>query len=137
MTDAGKLRGGCLCGAVQFLVDDAFQSACYCHCSRCRRRTGSAFSAFGGIEAAKLQVTAGSEHLLKVGDRPEACSYFCSICHCALYHLFPPRNWIHVQLGALRDAPSKRPDQHIHVASKAPWHEITDALPQWPELPEH
>jgi hypothetical protein len=41
-----------------------------------------------------------------------------------------------VQLGALRDSPSKKPDQHIFVGSKAPWFEITDSLTQWPELPE-
>lgn len=135
MTTETKLRGGCVCGAVAFEVTDAFRYAGYCHCSRCRRRTGSAFSAFAGIASDQLQVTAGAEQLLRVGG-DEACCFFCRHCHCPLYHLFAPRKLVHVQLGALSDAPSKKPDQHIFVGSKAPWYEITDTLPQWAELPE-
>jgi hypothetical protein len=135
VTQMTKLRGGCVCGAVEIVVADAFRYAGYCHCSRCRRRTGSAFSAFAGIGSDQLQVVAGAEQLLKVGD-DQACAFFCSRCHCPLYHLFAARSLVHVQLGVLRDAPSKKPDQHIFVGSKAPWFEITDALPQWPELPE-
>jgi hypothetical protein len=136
MTTQTRLRGACVCGAVAFLVTDAFRYAGYCHCSRCRRRTGSAFSAFAGIGSDQLEVIAGSDQLLKVGDEAQACTFFCRRCHCPLYHLFAPRNLIHVALGALSDAPSKKPDQHIFVGSKAPWFEITDTLPQWPELPE-
>lgn len=130
-----ELRGGCVCGAVELVVADAFSYAGYCHCSRCRRRTGSAFSAFAGIASDQLQVVKGADQLVQAGDGVEACAFVCRHCHCTLYHLFPPRQWIHVQLGALHDAPSKKPDHHIFVASKAPWHEIADGLPQWPELP--
>ena len=42
---------------------------------------------------------------------------------------------MHVNLGALRDDPAIRPSAHIYVGSKAPWHEITDDLPQHDELP--
>ena len=48
------LNGRCYCGAVEYVVEDAFIYAAYCHCSKCRRFTGSAFSAFGGIETDKL-----------------------------------------------------------------------------------
>jgi len=34
-----------------------------------------------------------------------------------------------------RAALSRAPDHHIHVASMAPWYRITDALPQFAELP--
>jgi hypothetical protein len=35
----------------------------------------------------------------------------------------------------LVDMPSRVPDHHIYVASKAPWYQITDALPQYDESP--
>jgi hypothetical protein len=131
-----KLKGSCVCGAVQFLVDDAFKYAAYCHCSRCRRRTGSAFSAFAGIESDRLVLSAGAEHLRKLGERPEqAHGCHCALCLCPLYHVVNAGTLVHVQLGALTDAPSKKPDHHIFVASKAPWHEIRDELPQWAGLP--
>ena len=41
-----------------------------------------------------------------------------------------------VPLGILDDDPNVRPTLHCFVASKAPWFDITDTLPQFPELPD-
>ena len=38
-------------------------------------------------------------------------------------------------LGALDDDPVNLPLCHVFVGSKAPWHEITDALPQFENNP--
>jgi hypothetical protein len=38
-----------------------------------------------------------------------------------------------VALAILDDDPPVRPACHVFVASKAPWFEITDDLPQYPE----
>jgi hypothetical protein len=43
-------------------------------------------------------------------------------------------DYVHVAMGALVDAPSVRPTEHIFVGSKAPWFEITAELPQAEEL---
>ena len=48
------LAGKCMCGAVQYAVTDEFVYAMNCHCSNCRRTTGSAFKPFAGIEREKL-----------------------------------------------------------------------------------
>ena len=37
--------------------------------------------------------------------------------------------------GSLDDDPGRGADDHIFVASKAPWHEITDDLPRFDEAP--
>ena len=39
-----------------------------------------------------------------------------------------------IALGGLDDDPGVRPERHFFVASKAPWFEITDDLPQHAEL---
>ena len=38
--------------------------------------------------------------------------------------------------GALDDDPGVKPKFHVFVATKAPWFEIADELPQFPELPK-
>ena len=48
------LAGECLCRAVRYTVADAFEYALNCHCSNCRRTTGSAFKPFAGIARDKL-----------------------------------------------------------------------------------
>ncbi len=40
-----------------------------------------------------------------------------------------------VALGTADGAPDVRPREHVFTGSKAPWHEITDALPQFREWP--
>ena len=40
-----------------------------------------------------------------------------------------------VVVGTLDDYPGMTPQEHIFVGSKAPWYEISDALPQHREWP--
>lgn len=54
----------------------------------------------------------------------------CARCGSLLYSRVREGKWVHVAMGTLVDAPTIRPTAHIFVGSKAPWHEITDDLPQ-------
>ena len=128
------LRGRCECGVVHYRVPDAFEYALNCHCSRCRAGTGSAFKPLGGIGRERLEVVDGADRLLVWGD-DEGNHTRCAVCGSLLWSVVRGGGWVHVALGSLRDEPSIRPECHIHVASKAPWFEITDDLPQFDELP--
>ena len=129
---SSELRGGCACGAVGYVVADAFEYANNCHCSRCRASTGTAFKAFAGIERAKLEVVNGRDNLLIVGEE-NANHTRCDACGSLLYSVVRDGEYVHVAMGSLVDAPSIRPTEHIFVGSKAPWFEITDDLPQFEE----
>ena len=48
---------------------------------------------------------------------------------------YDPSNY-GLPLGALDDDPGVKPKFHVFVANKAPWFDITDELPQFPELPK-
>ena len=133
MTDR-TLAGKCFCGTVEYRVPDAFLYAMNCHCSNCRRTTGSAFKPFAGIERAKLTVTQGRGKLLIYGRNIEkAHDAHCQMCGSLLYSLVRDGQYVHVALGSLVDAPTIRPSRHIFVGSKAPWFTITDDLPQHEE----
>jgi hypothetical protein len=133
--EVGPLQGQCSCGQVRFTVDNLFEYAFFCHCSRCRTRTGSAFAAIAGIGIDKVQVTAGSDDLLIEGECSDGYGARCSRCHAFLFAAVRERQYMHVSLGVLEGMPSRLPDHHIYVGSKAPWFEITDDLPQYDELP--
>jgi hypothetical protein len=126
----GILAGGCLCGAVRYAVADEFRYAANCHCSNCRRSTGSAFKPFAGIERAKRALTQGREGLLIYGG-PTGHDGHCRACGSLLYSVVRGGAFVHVAMGTLIDAPSIRPSRHIFVGSKAPWFTITDDLPQY------
>lgn len=127
---ARPLDGGCTCGAFRFVVDDAFGYALNCHCSRCRRTTGAAFKPFGGIERDRLRLVAGDPDTLMIVGEPYGHDARCPHCGSMLYSVVRAGEYVHVPYGVLADAPARRPEAHIFVGSKAPWHEITDDLPQ-------
>src|SRR4051794_21020545 len=78
------LHGQCLCGAVRYTVLDEFEYALNCHCSQCRRATGSAFKPFGGIAREKLSTVAGETNVLIFGGE-DAHDVHCATCGSLLY----------------------------------------------------
>jgi len=126
------LAGECLCRAVRYEVADAFTYALNCHCSNCRRTTGAAFKPFAGIAREQLAVVNGADGLMIYGDAT-AHDAHCRRCGSLLYSVVRDGAFVHVTMGTLLDAPAIRPSAHIFVGSKAPWYEISDDLPQYPE----
>jgi hypothetical protein len=126
------LAGKCLCGAVHYAVADEFVYAANCHCSNCRRATGSAFKPFAGIARGRLSITKGEDKVMVFGDE-NANDRHCKICGSLLYSIVRDGAYVHVAMGTLVDDPSIRPAKHIFVGSKAPWFTITDDLLQYEE----
>ena len=135
VVSAAAVRAGrCYCGAVQYEVTGEFAYALNCHCSNCRRTTGSAFKPFAGIAREALQVTLGEAGVMRYGDEL-AHDAHCRACGSLLYSLVREGRYVHVTLGTLEGDPGIRPGAHIFVGSKAPWFTITDDLPHFEELP--
>ena len=72
--------------------------------------------------------------LIVDGDPDARHAVRCGECWSLLY--WTSRDgYIRVPYGSLVDEPALRPTAHMFVASKAPWHEILDDLPQHDEYP--
>ena len=129
-TSPRRLWGRCFCGAVGYEVNDAFLYAANCHCSQCRRTTGSAFKPFAGIEREEFAIVAGHDSIMRYGDETTH-DVHCAGCGSLLYSQVRGGAYVHVAMGTLADAPTITPTHHIFVGSKAPWFTITDDLPQF------
>jgi len=124
-----------MCGRVRFQVSEPLVSAGYCHCTRCRRRTGTAASISGRIVPGSLDITSGEE-LLRSFDPPDGfAKFFCSACGSALWSRSPDDpEVISVRLGAFDGDPGIRPAYRQYVADAAMWEPIPDdGLPRFPE----
>jgi hypothetical protein len=130
------LTGRCMCGTVEYTVVDAFRYAMNCHCSNCRRATGSAFKPFAGIERTQLRIARGGDSVSIYGDEEAAHDVHCKTCGSLLYSVVRDGAYVHVAMGTLIDDPTIRPSMHIFVGSKAKWHQITDNLPQYEAFPD-
>ena len=133
----GGIRGGCLCGAIQFEVVEPFTVVHNCHCSRCRHARAAAHTTNGFTSMEGVRFTKGEEHI-KTYKVPEAKHFthaFCGTCGCGMPRIDPGRQIAVTPLGSLDDDPGVKAVDNIFVAHKAGWYEITDDLPAYDEGP--
>ena len=126
------LTGSCLCGGVRFELTAPFRRANHCHCSRCRKHSGTFGLTQGRVPRAGFRLLDGEE-LIRV-YRPEGgtTKAFCSVCGSSLFGgTWPDGPEVAVRFGSLDGDPRIRPQYHSHTASAASWDEIPeDGLPR-------
>ncbi len=128
------LTGECNCGAVAFEVTETVTDIFVCHCSICRRSTGS-----GGIEVVLVPQASfrwlRGEEMIATWQKPEGAwqTWFCRTCGGRVpgtndeAYMFVPASSISHGGEMLRVA------HHLFVDSKAPWHVIGDDGKQHPD----
>lgn len=100
---ARRLSGECLCGAVEYVVPDTFEYALNCHCSQCRRSTGSAFKPLAGIPRSDLQVVRGNEAIMIYGQEDKTHDVHCGTCGSLLFSIVREGCYAHIPMGTLLD----------------------------------
>jgi hypothetical protein len=128
----GTLSGSCLCGAVRFELTQEPVWSHLCHCSRCRKSSGSAFASNLFFKSDALRFSRGEELLrsFKPADAERFTHVFCSRCGSTMPFSNEARGLVGVPMGTLDGDPRHEPRAHIWVGSKAPWFAICDQLPQ-------
>lgn len=127
------LGGSCLCGQVRYEIRGAPKAMYHCHCGTCRKANGAAFATNLIVAADDFAVVSGREGLASFESSPRKRRYFCSRCGSPLYsHAEATAQIVSVRSGTLDGDPGLRPSIHTHVASRAPWDEICDGLPERP-----
>lgn len=129
------ITGGCLCGAVQFEVQDRFSYVVFCHCTDCQKQTGSAFTLTGAVAEADLKVIQGPKFVSKFAKSQETTLNFCRCCGSQLFAKKPQRHVYHVRLGSLERPPSCAPMAHVFYASHMQGAELADELPRFDAYP--
>ena len=112
---AEVVDGSCLCGGVRYEVELPFLRANHCHCSLCRKHSGTFGLSQGRVPREQFRLLEGEE-LLHV-YRPETgtvVKVFCSVCGSSLFggH-WPEGDEVSIRLGSLDGDPE-------HPAAMAP-----------------
>lgn len=127
------LKGSCLCGGIRYEIDAELEAVSNCHCGQCRKASGAAFASNASVPAGSFRFVAGAELLKEWESSPGKRRCFCGRCGSPLLKRNEAQpQTIRLRLGTLDTDPHIKPSKHIYVASKAPWFEITDDLPQSP-----
>jgi hypothetical protein len=125
MSSVMKLRSGtCLCGQVRISVRGEPLRVGICHCTDCRRESGSAFTFYAVWPADQF------EH---VGEAPEFHGrHFCPRCGSRLFSADDRE--AEIKLGILSDAPSRLvPSYELWIKRREPWLRPIEGAEQYEE----
>jgi hypothetical protein len=129
------IRGSCLCAGVKYEISGKVSPLGQCHCSLCRKASGTASNAALLTARGSLRWVQGEE-LVQVYTRPTGWrSAFCRVCGSPTPLLHESGKVFGVPAGTLDDDPGTRVEQHYFVGSKAAWEEIGGDASQYDEAP--
>jgi hypothetical protein len=137
-TTQETLTGSCLCGSVRYEIEGEGVVFYHCHCSRCRKASGTGHASNIRVSpVTAIRWTCG-EQLLKQFKVPEAERYFnnfCSKCGSPMPRVVPQIDAVVIPAGSLDVEPNIRPSARIFWDSRTEWSCAGDDLPCFAEYP--
>ena len=126
------LNGSCACGRIAYVIEGPLLGRIvYCHCWRCRKHSGSSFGTTVSLARGDLEFLRGEDLLSFWESSPGVHRYFASCCGSPIFKQPDEEpDQIGLRLGTLDDDPGRLAEIHFMTASKVPWLEIHDELPQ-------
>lgn len=125
-------QGACLCGAVEIEIHGPISSIIHCHCSLCRKSSGTAFATNGFVQRADFKLVKGEAELSQFAFKPGRLRHFCRHCGSPVYssNTQDPSH-VRLRLGILTTDIRERPMSHNFYSSKANWEDLDVALPRY------
>ncbi len=131
-----SISGSCLCGAVNYQISQHIGDIIHCHCIKCRKAHGAAFSSVAKIEDKSFSIS-GEEKLSRYQSSPGKTRCFCSSCGSQIYAKRDNTDFIVLRLGTVNDesmiGSQYQEAKHIWLAEKACWYELYSSLEEQQE----
>jgi hypothetical protein len=126
------ITGSCLCGGVRFEIAEAVGPFELCHCGRCRKASGSAFTAIFGVRTRDRRFVQGRDLMAtyEAGVPPPYRTSFCRRCGSPMPNPEPGAAWFEIPVGLSKATPGSA-RTNTSSWSGMPLHETTDSLPQF------
>ena len=127
------MTGSCLCGEIVYRLNSDIKTIVFCHCSRCRKQTSSAFNAATAVNKDDLTIIKGEENIT-IFSSSGVNRHFCAKCGS---HLFSNRDndneTYRLRIGLINEPINAEKRIHIFTGSKANWDTICDGYPEFEE----
>lgn len=130
-----EVHGQCSCGAVEYKFSAESLIAYQCHCSVCRKATGSAFTTTLMAPEKGFTWLRGEEAISSYAKENGYKVNFCSYCGSPVPNKFRDHPLLSVPAGSIEGAPRINVAVQLYLGSRARWD--NDALEgrQFHEMP--
>ena len=132
-----KVTGSCLCKKARYEITGNMGVFQYCHCSRCRKITGSAHASNLFVAPADFKWLSGEDWVGRYdpADSKYFATCFCKNCGSTLPWLSKSGRVVIIPAGTLDSDPEIKPSQNIYYGSGADWYVHASTLPENEEMP--
>ena len=127
-------EGGCLCGAIRFEIGGRISDVGQCHCSVCRKASGTGCTAVAVTASRSFRWLSGEDRATRFARPSGWSTSFCGVCGSPLPVLHENGKVYMVPAGLLDGSLELAVGQHIFVDSKASWDVIGDDAPRYAEF---
>ena len=132
-----SLAGSCLCGSIAYEIEGGPSAFNHCHCSRCRKATGTGHASNILLKPTAVRWITGEEHLrrYKVPAAKRFASVYCHHCGSPMPRIADDMSIAVIPAGSLDNNPGIPVQRRIFQASRAEWSCAGDELPTYDRYP--
>lgn len=115
------MKGSCLCGAIEYVVDQLDMPISHCHCRSCRKAHAAPFASNAGVMRAHFRWVRGIEKLSAFESSPGKIRHFCSVCGSHLMAERQAQAHVIVRVATLDEDPDSQAAMHLWCSHDVPW----------------
>ena len=133
-----ELSGSCLCGEIKYKVAGELQRFSHCHCSRCRKATGTGHATNLLVSPQASINWLQGKSLLARYTVPEAKRFyncFCAHCGSPMPRELPQLDSVLIPAGSVDSDIPVLPEHRIFWESRSAWSCEAGSLPVYSEYP--
>lgn len=127
------MKGSCLCGTVEYEIDQLDMPIAHCHCRTCRKAHAAAFASTAGVRREHFRWLKGEEQLTAFESSPGKFRHFCSVCGAHLMAERPAQPHVILRVATLDDDPGSVPAMRIWRSHDVVWLQDGSDVPSYQE----
>lgn len=129
------MKGSCLCGAVEYEIDQLDMPIAHCHCRTCRKAHAAMFASTAGVRREHFRWLKGEEKRTAFESSPGKLRHFCSVCGSQLVAERSAQAHVIVRVATLDEDPGAKPAAHIWRSHDVAWLQDGKDVPSYQEWP--
>jgi hypothetical protein len=126
------IQGSCLCGAIQFEINETPTSVSICHCLSCRKATGASSVSWLTVSKENLIFTKGNPKIYQ--SSAKVFRTFCAVCGSSLtYQSESNPTTIDVTTATINNPEDHPPTEEVWLSHKLSWEVSHEEIPKYLE----
>lgn len=131
-----KMKGNCLCGSVEFEIDGNEFNIYQCHCSLCKKQSGSTSNSSTIVAKENLRFIKGKDFISSWVKDTGFRSDFCSRCGSPVPNPLRNLDLYWVPVGLLPVSVKATVIAHLCISTISSWHLLEPGVAKFQDVPD-